>query len=443
MNQHYQTLRDHILSLDIIDTHEHLPGTEDQRPMDRDVLAEYLVHYFCCDLVSAGLSLEKLAKVRDVTRPLMDRWKIVEPYWNAARGTGYGRSLDITARDLYGLPRIDGDTLEALNDAFVETRAAGNTYQTVLKDKSRIRMSVLDIHRGMSPDCDRSFFRPVLRVDSFVGGGNAAQLAILAKDAGVPHIGSLAELMEAWEKLLDESFNAYGAVCLKCALAYDRPLRFDRVSRAAAEDDFNRMLTEETWVSFDVALPRAGKAMQDYMMHFVCQQAHKRGLVMQVHTGLQEGVGNYIYHSDPALLTNLFLQYPDLKFDLFHIGYPYQQTVSALAKNFANVYIDFAWANIISPTAAVNAFVEYLDAVPANKISAFGGDYCFVDGVYGHQYLARENLARALAVKIDQEAIDLDRAKEVAQMLLYDNPLKLFGLADAVKPKPKRKASKR
>ena len=43
---------------------------------------------------------------------------------------------------------------------------------------------------------------------------------------------------------------------------------------------------------------------------------------------------------------------------------------------------------------------EFLDAVPANKISAFGGDYCFVDGVAGHLEIARRNVARALAEKV-------------------------------------------
>ena len=46
------------------------------------------------------------------------------------------------------------------------------------------------------------------------------------------------------------------------------------------------------------------------------------------------------------------------------------------------------WAHMISPTASINALIEYLDSVPTNKNSAFGGDYRFVDGVYGHQYLA-------------------------------------------------------
>ena len=83
---------------------------------------------------------------------------------------------------------------------------------------------------------------------------------------------------------------------------------------------------------------------------------------------------------------------------------------------------------MMSPFAAINALVEYLDFVPANKICGFGGDFCFVDGVYGHQYLARENIARALSIKIDEGVFDLDKAKQIAKMILHDNPLAIFEL---------------
>jgi hypothetical protein len=66
--------------------------------------------------------------------------------------------------------------------------------------------------------------------------------------------------------------------------------------------------------------------------------------------------------------------------------------------------------------------------VPANKISAFGGDYCFIDGVYGHQALARENVAKALAIKVEQGLFGLERAKELAHWLFIDNPVRLFHL---------------
>ena len=164
-------------------------------------------------------------------------------------------------------------------------------------------------------------------------------------------------------------------------------------------------------------------------MHHVLRLANQRGLTYQFHTGLQEGNGNLIANSNPELLSNLFLQYPDVRFDLFHIGYPYEHVLSALAKNYANVYIDMCWAHIISPEASVRAMVEWIDSVPLSKISAFGGDYCFIDAVYGHQQLAREDVSKALAIKVNAGLFDVDKACEIAQLWFYENPLRIFQLA--------------
>ena len=135
-----------------------------------------------------------------------------------------------------------------------------------------------------------------------------------------------------------------------------------------------------------------------------------------------------MFHSNPELLLNLFLEYPDVKFDIFHISYPYQHSLTALAKNFPNVYKDMRWAHIISPNASVNSLLEWFDTVPINKISTFGGDYMLLDGVYGHLTIAKENVARVLSLKTEQGLFDIDNAKDIAKMLFYDNPLKLFNL---------------
>ena len=103
--------------------------------------------------------------------------------------------------------------------------------------------------------------------------------------------------------------------------------------------------------------------------------------------------------------------------------------ISELAKNWRNVFIDFAWVHILSPEASIRALIEYLDAVPANKISGFGGDFLNIDGVAGHAHIARENVAKALYFKVKHGAFDLDRAKELARMILVDNPTRIFGLA--------------
>ncbi len=296
--------------------------------------------------------------------------------------------MDISARDLYGLVRIDRDTIEALDKAFQAARAGGKAYRTVLKEKSKIAMSILD---SGTRDCDREFFAPTARLDDFIRVPNPQAMATLAKYAGAPPIHTLSDLEDACEATLDKDFAA-GAVCIKSGLAYCRPLAYPKVSRAAAEDAFARLFDPP---GTDQWPPAGGDALQNHMMHHICRLADRRGLAFQVHTGLQEGNGNYLNYTDPSLLINLFMEYRNVRFDMFHIGYPFQLKLAAVAKNFANVFIDFCWANIISPAAATDAFVEYLDSVPANKISGFGGDYCFVDGIYGHQYIARENLARA------------------------------------------------
>jgi hypothetical protein len=433
MSKTFDALRRYVFELEIVDTHEHLPPFEHERPKNTDVLSEYLTHYFSCDLVSAGLSDEGIAFARDAKKPLGERWKTVAPFWEAARHTGYGRSLDIAARELYGIDRIDGETIEALDEAFRDAREKGGHYRRVLKEKSRIAVSIEDWQSacvvGAKTDkdipVDVEYFRPVVRADGFIAPGNTGELKELSALAGVP-IHTLADLKAGVEAYLDKSL-AKGAVGLKSGFAYQRPLRFEKVSEADASRDFARLFGDSSQ-----AWQKPGRwplwKLQDHMMHHVCALADARSLPFQIHTGLQEGNGNFIYHSDPALLSNLFMEYPNVRFDLFHIGYPYHQTLSALAKNFRNVFIDFCWANIISPEASVRALVEYLDAVPANKISGFGGDYAFIDGVAGHAFIARENVARALAIKVDQGVFGLDRARELATMIFRDNPARLFGV---------------
>jgi hypothetical protein len=56
----------------------------------------------------------------------------------------------------------------------------------------------------------------------------------------------------------------------------------------------------------------------------------------------------------------------------------------------------------------------------------FGGDYAFIEGVYGHAVIAKENIARVLASKVEDGTYSLDEAKKYAGWLLWDNPMRLF-----------------
>ena len=69
---------------------------------------------------------------------------------------------------------------------------------------------------------------------------------------------------------------------------------------------------------------------------------------------------------------------------------------------------------------------ELLDAVPSNKILGFGGDYRFVEGVYGHALLARENTARVLTEKVEDGSLTQKGVLLLAQRLLRDNANELY-----------------
>ena len=110
MDKTYRDLLDHINTLEIIDTHEHLPSNEKDRDKDTDIIKEYMSHYFDRDLVSAGLAKCDRQRIIEEKLTIMEKWKIVEPYWEVSRFTGYGRALDIAAQELYGIDKIDGST---------------------------------------------------------------------------------------------------------------------------------------------------------------------------------------------------------------------------------------------------------------------------------------------------------------------------------------------
>ena len=163
-------------------------------------------------------------------------------------------------------------------------------------------------------------------------------------------------------------------------------------------------------------------------MHKVIHCAIDYNLPIQIHTGLHDGNGNFLVNSNPLHLVNLFIEYPEARFALFHAGYPYQGETAALAKNFPNVYADLCWVHIISPWVARQTLHEWLETIPGNKIFAFGGDCLFVEETYAHARMARDNVARVLAEKVGIRYLIEEEALKLAHRLLRENAIQFFNL---------------
>ncbi len=91
------------------------------------------------------------------------------------------------------------------------------------------------------------------------------------------------------------------------------------------------------------------------------------------------------------------------------------------------------WSWIINPIAAKDFLKKYLVTAPANKILTFGGDYIPVEPVLGHAVVARRGIALALSELVEEGWLSLDRADELADMIMHKNARTIFNLPEKTK----------
>ena len=219
-----------------------------------------------------------------------------------------------------------------------------------------------------------------------------------------------------------------GMVTVKSTLRMSGTCTFEETTAADASADFERLVRGEGVVTDEKKRleRRPFRALSNHMYHHLIQLADAHKMPVQMHTGLQAGNGNYVQHTNPAHSPMCLLRYPRVQFDIFHIGYPYYHETTVLGKTFPNVFVDYCWMHIVSPSAARAALHEMLDSVPANKIFGFGGDYRYPELSYAHLVMARKNIARVLAERVEDSAMTEEEAAEMAKWLLHDNPARLF-----------------
>jgi len=426
-------LRAEIDAIQLADSHEHLQTEEQRLETGANALGNLFAHYASSDLVSAGMTPADLELVRDGGKPLAKRLRALMPHWSAIFNTSYARALKIAARDLYGV-ELDGQaSWKRVCDRFAETNKPG-WYRHVMKEMAGIDVS---LHDTGNLETDRFYFVPMVRFDNFIGVQSRAELDAIARQADMS-IHSLDAFLAALDRQFEKAV-AGGAVGVKMGYAYQRVLDFPKVTRHDAEVLFNRLFPPPVstlgWAEV--------KPLQDFIMHQVVQRCKEHHLPLQIHTGIQEGNGNDIRNANPTHLIPLFIEYRDMVFDIFHAGYPYSTELAVMAKNFASVYPDMSWMHVITQYGSRRILHEWLETVPANKIFAFGGDYCFIEGAYAHAKMAREDVATVLAEKVEWGHLTEAEAVRCAGMMLRDNLIRVYDVEKKRKIGPRSDARKR
>lgn len=389
--------------MEIVSSHEHLLA-ENERIGEKADFFTLVSHYLANDLVSAGAPAAPKSYAE------------FEPWWKASRLTGYGQALRIATRDIYGEEPTSAAAVGRINAKMAAANRPG-LYQSVLKDKAKIRYSVLDDYWHGDPiRPDPKFFVLARKLDWFCSARQASDIKRMEEVTGVSITG-VGGLKRAMERRLEQSLEQ-GLVSLKSTLAYSRSLHYELVTERDAQEDFEQLMKSPQ--------RQPPQRLSDHMFHHALSLASDKGLPMQVHTGYLAGNGGVLENTRPMLLANLFGRYPKVMFDLFHLGWPWMHETTALAKMFRNVAADFCWMWVLSPAGARTALSEMLETVPANKILGFGGDYRYVELSYAHAKMAKAGIAQVLGEKVAAGWSTEGEALEVARMLLHDNAARLF-----------------
>ncbi len=420
-----QSLIVEMSDMDIVDTHEHLPNEAERLKQQVD-FATLFSHYCRSDLVAAGMADAEYDRFVAPGLSPSEKWELFSPYYELIISGGYCRAAHLSMERFYGMSRLTSAAdAETLSERIQEANKPG-LYRRVLKDACRISTALN--FAGM--DADREFFTPILFVTHFAEIASLETLYAVESETGTSGT-TLSRYLDGLARYLEEQ-QKNGLKGIKFLFAYSRDLRFDPVDMATAERIFNRIASESCGMRPSVLGYEEARPLQDYLVHRLVEIAGDLGLVAVFHTGIQAGNYNNLDNARPTQLWNMFRRYPKVRFNLLHAGLPFVDEAGLLAKYFPNVTIDMAWMHAISPEVSRRALRDWVDLVPRNKVLGFGGDYHVVEKVYGHLVLARENIAAALADKVEQGAMSREEARAWARALLWENPRALYDLAERV-----------
>jgi phage gp37-like protein len=412
-------IRNYIDSLRIVDTHEHFFEVSELRKTNFLDFTLMLFQNSWDDLRSAGMPDTVYDYLYNKPLPAPEKWKIIEPWWSRSFNTSSNKVIMRAVKDIYGISSLNDTTVEALSAKMKEIYGP-EWFNHILNDVCRFDF-VLQESDYLGDKS--SFVRYTRKFSEWLTVRSKYTIDSLAIMQVEP-IYTLDDYVNSMKLAFDQASDR-GMVAVKVNIAYARPLSFENPSFEAAKKVFRTLINgdESTLLSYHDAKP-----LQDYMLHQLLELAGKKGIPVAFHTGMQAGDGNNTDNSDPALLTNLFFEYPDIKFVLYHGSYPFGNKLSAIVKNFPNVYLDMNWTYSISPTYAENFLKEWLETVPASKIMAFGGDQRSVENTYGELQIAKKVISDVLISKVKEGYLSESEALKISRMILHDNAVEFYKL---------------
>lgn len=423
-----------IEELRLVDTHEHLMPEAAWLETPRDILQDLFLNYVPADLVVAGAAPAAVERLVDAgAGDVEGRFDGVREAWEAVRHTGYGEAVGLIASEIYGLEELTPDALAGAQARLNELQQPGEMLR-LLRDVGRLDHVQIDdlkweCHADPSgPD----FFLHDLSWYAFCNGDVDA--AAIFEETGI-ELRTLDDLRAAMASIF-ERYAPY-AIAVKSQHAYNRTLRWQERSDEEAARALGAVLQAEgvggptRWTLGDLSGGGVDEqtrlVLGDWCWARGVELASEHNLPFKLHTGYYAGHSRMPADWIPAgNLCPLLARYPNARFVLMHIAYPYADELVAIAKHYPNVWVDLCWAWSIDPYASVDFVRRFLHAAPINKLFAFGGDTGSPTNSVAYSIQARRWLTRALEAEVVEDLLTEQEAIRVAQRIMRENQYMCF-----------------
>lgn len=389
----------------VIDTHEHIPVAEEYYNNTSMTFGQLFNPYVSNDLKSAGMPFPR--DQWPAFHAITDDWAAFAPYWESVRHTSYARPIRIALQHYFD---VEDFTEQNYRD-IVERINANNTpgiYDRILGKDCHIEWSV--VCSSALPAQDDPLLKGNINSPS-MQLNNRETVENLAREAGmdVPEdLEALVAVSDAWMTRQKEQ----GAIQFK-----SRSMSAEIPDRSVLEVLFQSVLNNK---------PKDEKELYPlwvWMREENARKAAELDLPIALHTGVWEDFRRMKVED----IIGLIERNPDTRFDVYHLGIPHVRPAIQIVKNYQNAWLNLCWAHVVASDMVVQTLKEAIDMVPLNKIFAFGADYVFfIEKVYGHLQMARENVALALGDRVERSLMDREEAEKWMHAWFYDNPKRFY-----------------
>ena len=401
----FQRIKNEIGEMAVFDTHEHIDPSIDSADLVEILKGLWLFTAF--DLPEGKPDFAELSA-----------------NLGRIRGQGHLRAAVRAIKDIYGvnISSLDENILRKASQIISKAYQTGGWSETILRKFGKIDVTVLDNVPAYSfwmGTFDRDFFAGSLNTDMFMHGLDRTEKdTVLSPYKFAQTLGARIESFDDYLAFIDMVFRnarTKGYVAIKSKIGYERGLRFEEFNEQDARRAYKKkepVLTEKDVERF-----------QDFIMHYTITKAIEVNFPIQIHTGMSYQTD--YENSNPLRLANLFIEYPEAIFALFHGGYPWTSQIASLTFCHRNVYADLCWMPLISQTATERLISELIETTGGTRIT-WGGDTGIAEGAYGAISITKDSLARVLAEYVKRGYLSCEDATEIAESILFGNALEIY-----------------